>query len=100
MSSTSALKIDKLQTVGGSQVMTLGTGGSIAFDGSFNPSNFGIPFWNGSGQRPTSGLSIGSFGWNSKNLRFEVYVGIDSQTGDALWAVFDGKELDEDELEP
>ena len=99
MSSTSALRIDKLQTVGGSQVMTLGTGGSIAFDGNFNPSNFGIPFWDGSGNRPTSGLSIGSFGFNSKNVRFEVYVGIDSQTGDQLWAAFDGVQLEPEELE-
>ena len=34
MGATSALKIDKVQTVGGSQVMTLGSGGAITFDGS------------------------------------------------------------------
>ena len=61
MGATSALKIDKVQTVSGSQVMTLGAGGSISFDGSFSPSNFGLPQWDGSKNRPTTNLSYGSF---------------------------------------
>ena len=45
MSTTSALKIDKVQTVGGSQVMTLGAGGAIsgsiiAYAGTSVPSDY------------------------------------------------------------
>ena len=98
MSATSALKIDKVQTVGGSQVMTLGTGGAITFDGSYQPSNFGLPQWNGTKNRPTTNLSYGSFGWNSKNNQFECYVGQDSD-GNALWAVFTGIDVSDD-LDP
>ena len=98
MSVTSALRIDKVQTVSGSQVMTLGSGGSITFDGSFSPSNFGLPQWNGSKLRPTTNLSFGSFGWNSKNNQFECYVGVDSE-GNALWAVFSGEDISDD-LDP
>ena len=98
MSGTSALKIDKVQTVSGSQVMTLGAGGSISFDGSFSPSNFGLPQWDGPKNRPTANLSYGSFGWNSKNNQFECYVGVDVE-GNALWAVFSGLDVSDD-LDP
>jgi len=98
MSTTSALKIDKVQTVGGSQVMSLGAGGAITFDGSFSPSNFALPQWNGSKARPTSNLSLGSFGWNSKNNQFECYVGVDSENN-PLWAVFKGEDINDD-LDP
>ena len=98
MGATSALKIDKVQTVSGSQVMTLGAGGSISFDGSFSPSNFGLPQWDGPKNRPTANLSYGSFGWNSKNNQFECYVGVDVE-GNALWAVFSGLDVSDD-LDP
>ena len=98
MSGTSALKIDKVQTVSGSQVMTLGAGGSISFDGSFSPSNFGLPQWDGPKNRPTANLSYGSFGWNSKNNQFECYVGVDAENN-PLWAVFSGTNVSDD-LDP
>ena len=98
MSGTSALKIDKVQTVSGSQVMTLGAGGSIVFDGSFSPSNFGLPQWDGPKNRPTANLSYGSFGWNSKNNQFECYVGVDAENN-PLWAVFSGTNVSDD-LDP
>ena len=98
MSGTSALKIDKVQTVSGSQVMTLGAGGSISFDGSFSPSNFGLPQWDGPKNRPTANLSYGSFGWNSKNNQFECYVGVDAENN-PLWAVFSGLDVSDD-LDP
>ena len=98
MGATSALKIDKVQTVSGSQVMTLGAGGSIVFDGSFSPSNFGLPQWDGPKNRPTANLSYGSFGWNSKNNQFECYVGVDAENN-PLWAVFSGTNVSDD-LDP
>ena len=98
MGATSALKIDKVQTVSGSQVMTLGAGGSIVFDGSFSPSNFGLPQWDGAKNSPTSNLSYGSFGWNSKNNQFECYVGVDAENN-PLWAVFSGTNVSDD-LDP
>ena len=98
MGATSALKIDKVQTVSGSQVMTLGTGGSIVFDGSFSPSNFGLPQWDGAKNRPTTNLTYGSFGWISKNNQFECYVGVDAENN-ALWAVFAGLDVSDD-LDP
>mgnify|MGYP001249507581 FL=1 len=98
MGATSALKIDKVQTVSGSQVMTLGTGGSIVFDGSFSPSNFGLPQWDGAKNRPSTNLTYGAFGWNSKNNQFECYVGVDAENN-PLWAVFAGLDVSDD-LDP
>ena len=98
MSATSALRIDNIETVAGAAVLGFGTGGSMSFNGSYAPANFGIPRWDGNGNRPT-GVPLGSFGWNSKNTRLEIYIGIDSQTGDPLWVVFDGNLLTTSDLE-
>ena len=83
---TSVLKLDKLQTPSGQQLMTFGAGGLVDFDGSYQPQGFNFPSWNGAGERPANPV-IGTTGVNTafEDAVIDVYLGIHPISGEPSW---------------
>lgn len=86
MSQSSTLRVTNWKSSGGSSAMTFGSGGSITFQGSYQPNAYAFSTWDGPEFRPLT-PPIGSAGWNSKSNRLEIYHGVDAEAN-PLWAVF------------
>ena len=91
MSQSSTLRVTNWKTASGNNAMAFGAGGSITFQGSYQPNAFAFSAWDGADNRPT-GVPIGAAGWNSKSTRLEIYHGVDDE-GNPLWAVFKGTQF-------
>ncbi len=97
MATSSSLNIQTWKNEPGSNAMTFGSGGSIAFNGSFGPNAYAFNCWDDSKGRPTSGLTIGGMGYNKDTSAIEVYAGTDAE-GNDVWAVFAGTLMSDQEL--
>lgn len=89
---SSILKLDKLQTPSGQQLMSFGANGLVDFDGSFQPAGFNFPSWPGAGGRPTNPV-VGTMGINSGvegSPMIEVYLGLNSISGEPSWLMISG----------
>jgi hypothetical protein len=93
----SVLKLDAMQTPSGQQIMSFGAGGLVDFDGSYQPSGFNFPSWEGAGGRPVAPV-VGTMGINSGipgNPMIEVYLGLNAITNQPSWLMISGEDAPE-----
>ena len=83
---SSILKLDKIQTPSGQQLMTFAAGGLVDFDGSYQPAGFNFPSWNGAAERPQNPV-VGTMGVNSafEQAVIDVYLGTHPLSGEPSW---------------
>jgi len=86
------LRVDQLQSSNGSVVTSFNASGGadqLLLDRLVVNNNFRLPTWDDA-NRPTSGISIGDFGFNTDQNILELYAGQDDN-GNDLWVSFTGK---------
>jgi len=79
------LKIKQLQNAAGDIVLDIAANGEATVASSYSPSNGVIITTWDQATRPTTGLFPGYIGYNFEKRRYEVYNGVDEDTGDPIW---------------
>ena len=87
----STLSVHDIQGISAySNTIRVPSGHTLDVEGSLKASNFAMPVWTND-TRPSTGLSIGSVGFNTDLGLLEIYGGLDAENdNEPIWYYSDG----------
>ena len=87
----SVLRVDQLQTLNGTVISDFSSSGvvnALTINNLTVNNNISFPTWTDD-TKPTTGLTIGTIGFNSEQNILEIYNGVDS-SNNPIWVTFEG----------